>query len=354
MSKSITPLSEIGLFGLIERIGDKFPGGHSGTICSTDNDAAVLAVENKALVTSNILMLEGIHFDLTYFPLKHLGYKSVISAISDVIATGARPSHISLSLGLSSKISLEAVDLFMEGVALACEKYNLDLAGFRPSSSLTGVTISATAYGFAQENGVYKRSGAGENDLICVTGDLGAAYMGLQLLEREKKVMTETGEKNPDFGNYDYLLERQLKPEARIETLEKLQKAGIRPTSMTLIRESMAASLIRMCKSSGTGCNVYENKIPIDHTTTSLGEEMELNPLVAALNGGEDYELLFTISLNDYQTIEQGGKALKDVFLIGHITPASKGYTLETNAGEEITLKARGWGKEDDDSGQAG
>ncbi|MFW6203273.1 MAG: thiamine-phosphate kinase [Marinilabilia sp.] len=348
MSKSITPLSEIGLFGLIERVEKQFPKNHSNTVSGMENDAAVLSPGGKELVTANAIMLEGIHFDLTYFPLKHLGYKSVISAISDVIASGARPSHVSLSIGISGKMSLEAVDLFMEGVAMACEKYHLDLAGFRPSSSLTGLTIAMTAFGFATQDHIYQRAGAKENDLICVTGDLGAAFMGLQLLEREKRVLKETGEKNPDFGNNDYLLERQLKPEAPIEALDKLDGADIRPTSMILIREGLAAALIRMSKSSGTGCNVYENKIPIDHTTTTLAEEMELNPLVAALNGGEDYELLFTISLEDYKTIEKGQKKLQDIFLIGHITPMTKGYTLETNAGQEIELKARGWGKEDD------
>ncbi len=348
MSKSITPLSEIGLFGLIERIEKQFPKNHTSTITGIGNDAAVLSPGGHELVTANAIMLEGIHFDLTYFPLKHLGYKSVISGISDVIASGARPSHVNLSIGLSGKMSLEAVDLFMEGVAMACERYNLDMTGFRPSSSLTGLTIAVTAYGFAPANHIYQRSGANENDLICVTGDLGAAFMGLQLLEREKRVLKETGEKNPDFGHNDYLLERQLKPEARIEALDKLDQAEIRPTSMTLVREGLAAALIRMSKSSGVGCSVYENKIPIDHTTTTLAEEMELNPLVAALNGGEDYELLFTISLEDYKAIEKGQKKLQDIFLIGHITPETKGYTLETNAGQEIELKARGWGKDDD------
>jgi thiamine-monophosphate kinase len=292
------------------------------------------------------MLLEGIHFDLTYYPLKHLGYKSVVSAISDVIASGAKPSQISVALGLSAKMSLEAVDLLMDGVMLACEKYELDLA-FRPSSSLTGLSLAVTAYGFAKTEKTFRRTGATQNDLICVTGDLGSAFMGLQLLEREKKVMTETGENNPDFGHYDYLLERQLKPEARVETIDQIEKAQITPTSMSLVREGLAAALIRLCKTSDVGCNIYENKIPVDHTTSALAEEMELNPIVAALNGGEDYELLFTISLDDYQKIEQGKMPLKEIYVIGHITSSAKGYTLETDAGEEIELKARGWGKED-------
>lgn len=348
MSNSITPLSDIGLFGLIEHIEKTFPNKRDNTICGIENETAVLAPEGNQLVSGQTMLLEGIHFDLTYFPLKHLGYKAVVAGISDVIASGAKPSQISLSLGVSGKISLEAVDLFMEGVALACDKYQLDLVGFRPSSSLTGLSIAITAYGFAPENKIYKRKGAGENNLICVTGDLGSAFLGLQLLEREKKVMKETGDSTPDFGNYDYLLERQLKPEARVDILEELDNAGLMPTSMDLVREGLAATLIRTCKASNVGCNIYENKIPIDHTTISLGDEMEFNPLVAALNGGDDYELLFTISLEDYQKIEKEGKALKDVYVIGHITASTKGYTLETNAGEEVELKARGWGKEDD------
>ncbi len=350
MSKPITPLSEVGLFGLIERIEKSFPTRSENTICGIKNDAAIVTINEEELISSHNLMLEGIHFDLTYYPLRHLGYKAVVAGISDIIAAGVNPSHLNLALGLSGKISLEAVDLFMEGIALACQKYNLDLTGFRPTSSLTGLSVSTSAFGFAPKKKSITRIGAKENDLICVTGDLGAAFMGLQLLEREKQVMKESGQNDPDFGGYDYPLERQLKPEARIDLLSQLEEAGLTPSSMSLIRESLAAVLLRLCKASGTGCNIYENKIPIDHSTTTLAEEMEINPLVAALNGGEDYEILFTISLNDYQKIEQEGKSLKDVFVIGHITDESKGYILETNAGEEIELKARGWGKEQDKS----
>ncbi|SFE14585.1 thiamine-phosphate kinase [Thermophagus xiamenensis] len=350
MSKTITPLSEVGLFGLMERYEKTFSSHRrSMTIKGLENDAAIISQENASLITGQNILLEGIHFDLTYFPLKHLGYKSVVSAISEIIATGSRPSHISLALGLSGKMSLEAVDQFMEGVKTACDKYNLDLIGFKPSSSLTGMTISVTAYGFSKSSKPISRSGAKETDLLCVTGDLGSAFMGLQLLEREKKVLKETGEAMPDFGSYDYLLERQIKPEARIELLEQLEATSIRPTSMCLIREGLAPSLIRLCKSSKVGCIIFENKIPIDHTTSTLCDEMEFNPLVAALNGGEDYELLFTLSLDDYQKVEDAKDKLNNVFLIGHIWPESKGYILETNAGQEIPLKARGWGKEDYD-----
>jgi len=347
MDNSITPLSEIGLFGLIERYTKIFHKRHETTLKSIENDAAVIKIRDGNLVTAQTMMLEGIHFDLTYFPLKHLGYKAVVSGISDIIASGTKPTHINIALGISGKMSLEATDQLMDGVILACGKYELDLTGFRPSSSLTGLSIAVSSFGFT-ENTPVSRFGARENDLVCVTGDLGAAFMGLQLLEREKKVMKETGETNPDFGSYDYLLERQLKPEARIGLLSGLKDAGIRPTSMILIREGLAASLLRLCKASDVGCNIYESKLPIDHTTTALGDEMEINPVVAALNGGEDYEILFTISLDDYQKIEKEGKKLDNVFLIGHITSKTKGYTLETNAGEEVPLKARGWGKKED------
>lgn len=347
MSKNITPLSEVGLFGLIEHIEKSFPTRHENTLCGIKNDTAAVRCIDKELVSSQNLMLEGIHFDLTYYPLRHLGYKAVVASISDIIAAGCHPSHINMALGLSGKMSLQAVELLMEGVAMACKKYDLDLTGFRPSSSLTGLSIATSAYGFVPEKLSLSRMGAKENDLICVTGDLGAAFLGLQLLEREKKVMTETGQDNPDFSGYDYLLERQLKPEARIELLTQLEEAQIVPTSMSLIREGLAPALLRLCKASEKGCNIYENKIPIDHSTSALAEEMEMNPLVAALNGGEDYELLFTISLEDYQKTELNGKNLKDVFVIGHITPETKGYTLETNAGEEIELKARGWGNDE-------
>ncbi len=345
MSNSITPLSEIGLFGLIDHIAQRFPARLASTLKGIEGDASALNPGGELVVTNNHLLLEGIHFDLTYFPLKHLGYKAVVAAISGVAATGAAPSQLSISLGLSSKMSLQAVELLMDGAALACENYHLDLVQFHPTSSLTGLTIAVTAYGFAGEGALYSRSTGQPNDLICVTGDLGAAYMGLQLLEREKKVMVETGLEKPDFGAYEYLLQRQLKPEAPLSVLDQLKSSHLHPTAMTVVRESLAASLMLLCKASNTGCHVYESKIPIDHSTIALAEEMQINPLVAALHGGEDYELLFTISLDDYQRIEKEA-TLKEVFLIGHLTEAGIGYILETNAGEEVPLKAQGWGEE--------
>ena len=348
MSNSITPLSEVGLFGLIDRYEKKFSPKHKTTLVGLENDAAVIGTDTTSFVTGQILLLEGIHFDLTYFPLKHLGYKSVISAISEIIASGCQPTQIGMALGLSAKMSLEAVDLLMDGVKLACDKYDVDLITFKPSSSLTGLTLSVTAYGINKEGKTLSRAGAQENDILCVTGDLGSAFMGLQLLEREKKVLKETGESTPDFGSYDYLLERQLKPEARIELLNQLKEAKVEPTSMILIRESLAATLMRLCKTSKVGCTIYENKIPIDHATSSICEEMDFNPLMAALNGGEDYEILFSLSLEDYKKVEEARNKLNNVFVIGYICPESKGYSLETNAGQEIPLKTRGWGKKND------
>lgn len=343
MSNSITPLSELGLFGLIEKIAQRFPAQQASTVVGIGQDAAVLQPGGHQVVTSSHLMLEGIHFDLTYFPLPHLGYKAVVAGISDIIATGARPSQISISLGVSGKISLQAVELLMDGVALACEKYHLDLVGFRPTSSLTGLSIGVTAIGFGSKEALFSRHTAKPNDLICVTGDLGAAYMGLQLLEREKKILSDTSQEKPDFGSFEYLLQRQLRPEARLNTLDQIRESGLCPTSMTLVRESLAASLLHICKASDTGCQVYESKIPLDHTTIALGEEMSINPMVAALNGGEDYELLFTLSLNDYEKVIKKSQ-LKEVFVIGHLTETGKGYTFETNAGEEVPLQAQGWG----------
>ncbi len=343
MSNPITSLSEIGLFGLIDHIANRFPPHQSSTLRGIGQDSAILEPDNHPVATSSHLMLEGIHFDLTYFPLQHLGYKAVIACISDLIATGVRPTQISLTLGLSAKISLQAVDVLMDGVALACEKYNLDLVGFQPTSSLTGLSVGVTAFGFAPKENLYSRQTAQANDLVCVTGDLGAAYMGLQLLEREKKILTETEQEKPDFGTYEYLLQRQLKPEARLASMEQLKESELHPTAMTLVRESLAASLLHLCNASHTGCHIYEGKIPIDHTTIAMAEEMSINAMVAALNGGEDYELLFTLSLNDYQKITTQSH-LKEIFLIGHLTEAGKGHIFETNAGEEIPLKAQGWG----------
>lgn len=343
MNSDVTPLSDIGVFGLIDHISKRFSLNHATSEQGIGADASVLNPGSRRVITDNILLLEGIHFDLTYFPLRHLGYKGVVSAISGIIATGTQPSQLSLSLGLSGKMSLQAVEQIMEGVAMACKNFNIDLIGFRPVSSLTGLSLAFTAYGMAEEEALLSRNGGQPNNLICVTGDLGAAYMGLQLLEREKKVLKETGQQQPDFGPNDYLLQRQLMPEARLDALKQLIQSGLRPTSMTLVRESLAASLLHICKASGTGCHIYEAKIPIDHATISLAEEMMMNPLVAALNGGEDYELLFTLSLDDYQKLENEPH-LKEVFLIGHLTEAGKAYTLETNAGQEVPLEAQGWG----------
>lgn len=336
-----TELGTLGEFGLIDHLAKNIKIHHSETLKGIGDDAAVIDCTGHRMVITTDLLLEGIHFDLTYTPLKHLGYKSVVVNLSDVYAMNARPRQITVSLGLSSKMDLEAVEELYAGIHMACEKYNVDLVGGDTSTSLTGLTICITAIGRVENHNEVYRNGARPNDLLCVSGDLGGAYMGLQLLEREKRVFRDNPAAQPDFSGYDYVLERQLKPEARKEIVDFFEKVGIKPTSMIDISDGLSSEALHLCKQSGTGCRIYEDKIPIDPTTSMLAEEMHLNPLVAALNGGEDYELLFTISLADYEKLH-GNHDVK-VFAIGHMTDASKGCALITTAGQEVELSAQGW-----------
>ncbi|PZX20652.1 thiamine-monophosphate kinase [Breznakibacter xylanolyticus] len=335
-------LSGLGEFGLIEHLSAQFENKHPETLKGIGDDAAVIASTNDHMVVTTDLLLEGIHFDLTYTPLRHLGYKAVVVNVSDVYAMNARPKQITVSIGMSSKISLAAIEELYEGIRLACERYNVDLVGGDTSTSLTGLTICITAIGTVKPGREVYRNGAKPNDLICVSGDLGAAYMGLQLLEREKRVFAGNPGVQPDLSGFDYLLERQLKPEARKEVVEFLDQIGVRPTSMIDISDGLSSEILHICKQSGTGCRLYEEKIPIDHQTSVLAEEMNINPVVAALNGGEDYELLFTISLADYEKF-QGAKTNANIYAIGHIAPAEKGCCLITASGSEVELKAQGW-----------
>jgi thiamine-monophosphate kinase len=336
-----TQLATLGEFGLINHLSEKVKIKHKSTIKGIGDDAAVIDSSKGKMVITTDLLLEGIHFDLVYTPLKHLGYKAVVVNLSDVYAMNAEPRQITVSVGLSSKMSLEAVDELYEGILMACETYNVDLVGGDTSTSLTGLTICITAIGVAQDKKIVYRNGAKPNDLICVTGNLGGAYMGLQLLEREKKVHLNNPDIQPDFAGYDYILERQLKPEARKDVIEFLEKIKVVPNSMIDISDGLSSELLHICTQSNMGCRIYEDKVPIDHTTSLLGDEMEINPLVAALNGGEDYELLFTISLEDYEKFQGDHKI--DIFTIGHITDVTKGRCLVTNAGQEVDLKAQGW-----------
>lgn len=332
-------LTDLGEFGLIRRLTEKIELKNDSSILGVGDDAAVLNYTDKRIVVTTDLLTEGIHFNLMYTPLKHLGYKAVVVNLSDVYAMNATPKQITVSIAISSKFSLEAIDELYSGIHLACEKYGVDLVGGDTTTSLTGLTISITAIGEAAEDELVYRSGAKVNDLVCVTGDLGGAYMGLQLLERENEVYKVNPNQQPQLEGYGYILERQLKPEARRDIREILQTLKIKPTSMIDISDGLSSEVLHICKASNVGCNIYEDKIPLDRQTKDFAGELNINPLVAALNGGEDYELLFTVPLENYNTI----KKEFDITVIGHITEAKEGANLITSGGSVIPLRAQGW-----------
>ncbi|MCY1720476.1 thiamine-phosphate kinase [Prolixibacteraceae bacterium Z1-6] len=334
-----TSVSELGEFGLIDRLTKDVEIKNESTIEGIGDDAAVLDYKDKQVVVSTDLLTEGIHFNLMYVPLKHLGYKAVVVNISDIYAMNAIPKQITVSIAVSGKFSVEALEDLYAGINLACEKYNVDLVGGDTTSSLTGLVISITAIGEGQKETIVKRAGAKPTDLLCVTGDLGGAYMGLQLLERENEVFKVNPKMQPKLAGYDYILERQLKPEARQDVPAILKKLGIVPTSMIDISDGLSSEIMHLCKNSGVGCSLFEDKVPMDNQTKQMAEEFSINPIVAALNGGEDYELLFTISLDDYEKIKND----PDFTIIGHMTEASEGINLVTNAGSAIPLEAQGW-----------
>jgi thiamine-monophosphate kinase len=334
-----TPLSELGEFGLITRLTEKIQIKNTSTLTGVGDDAAVLSFPDKKIVVTTDLLTEGIHFNLMYVPLKHLGYKAVVVNLSDVFAMNATPRQITVSIAISSKFSLESVEELYSGIHLACEKYGVDLIGGDTTSSLTGLTISVTAIGEANEDELVYRSGAQVNDLLCVSGDLGGAYMGLQLLERENEVYKVNPHQKPQFEGYDYILERQLKPEARGDIKELLETLNIKPTAMIDISDGLSSEALHLCKASKVGCNIYEEKIPLDKQTKDFAEELSINPLVAALNGGEDYELLFTVPLASFDVL----KKEFDITIIGHITPENEGANLITGGGSAIPLQAQGW-----------
>ena len=334
-----TEISSLGEFGLIERLTKELTTNNKETIKGAGDDAAVLqfGYDEEVLVSTDLLM-EGVHFDLTYFPLKHLGYKAVVANISDIYAMNGTPKQITVSIALSRKFCIEDVEELYSGIRLACEQYGVDIVGGDTSSSLTGLAISITAIGTAPKGTVVKRNGAKETDLICVTGNLGAAYMGLQLLEREK-IATAGKDIQPDFQGKEYILERQLKPEARREVIEKLREEGVKPTSMIDVSDGLSSELMHICRQSGAGCRIYEERIPIDYQTAIMAEELNLNVITCALNGGEDFELLFTVPIADHEKVA----AMKDVRVIGHIVSESMGLALITRDGVEMELKAQGW-----------
>ncbi len=341
MKKEIkqTEIKELGEFGLIDRLTKNIKIKNESTVKGVGDDAAILHFGEKQIVVSSDLLTEGVHFNLMYVPLKHLGYKSVVVNLSDVCAMNATPKQIVVNIALSGKFSVEAVEELYSGIHLACEKYGVDLVGGDTTSSMTGLTISVTVIGEADKKDIILRGGAKANDLLCVTGDLGGAYMGLQLLERENEVFKVNEKMQPQLEGYDYILERQLKPEARIDIVSALYKLGIKPTSMIDISDGLSSEIHHLCKNSNLGCSVFEDKIPMDFQTKKMAEELNINPLVAALNGGEDYELLFTLPLSDYEKIKND----PDFSVIGHMTEASEGINLVTGAGSAIPLVAQGW-----------
>lgn len=353
-------ISELGEFGLIDHLTKDITLKNQSTLKGIGDDCAVIAKDNDTvtLVTTDMLM-EGIHFDLTYISMKHLGYKSAMVNISDVIAMNGVPKQMTVSIALSKRFGVEDLEDFYSGLALACEKHSVDLVGGDTTSSVTGLAISITCIGEAKASEVVYRNGAKDTDLICVSGNLGAAYMGLQILEREKAVYyqqirdiqnkyTDKVEQrnhieallfNPDFSGKEYLLERQLKPEARQDILARLAEAGVQPTSMMDVSDGLSSELMHICKQSNCGCRIYEKNIPIDYQTAVTAEEFNMNLTTCALNGGEDYELLFTVPIGDLSKVE----AMEDVKLIGHVTKPELGQVLVTRDGNELQLKAQGW-----------
>ncbi len=338
-NKETTHIAQLGEFGLIDHLTKNVKLYHPGTKKGIGDDAAVLDYSGKKVLVSTDMLLEGIHFDLAYTPLKHLGYKAVQVNLSDICAMNATPAQITVSIGMSSKYTLEAIEELYEGIYLACEKYRVDLIGGDTSASKQGLVISVTVLGYADEKDITYRSGAEEGDLICVSGDLGGAYVGLQLLEREKMIYLENPNIQPDLEGKDYIVERQLKPEARQDIVELLKSMDVKPTSMIDVSDGLASEVLHICKQSNKGCNLYEEKIPIDPMTYDTAREFNLDPTICALSGGEDYELLFTVKQADYDKIKHD----VDISIIGYITEPAAGLNLIIKSGAVHELKAQGW-----------
>ena len=340
MENKQTEISSLGEFGLIDRLTKDFPLKNESSKTGVGDDAAVLEFGNKEVLVTTDLLLEGIHFDLRYVPLKHLGYKAAIVNFSDIYAMNGTPRQITVSLGVSSRFTVEHIEELYSGIRLACEMYGVDLVGGDTSASVTGLVISVTCIGEAEKDDIVYRSGAKPTDIVCVSGDLGAAYMGLQLLERENRVAAKANpDFQPDFAGKEYILERQLKPEARKDIVELLAANGIKPTSMMDVSDGLSSELLHICKSSGVGCRIYEDRIPIDYQTAVMAEEFNMNLVMTAMNGGEDYELLFTVPITDNEKIEK----LKEVKAIGYITKPELGAAMVTRDGNEIEIRAQGW-----------
>jgi thiamine-monophosphate kinase len=336
---SRTELSELGEFGLIRHLTQHITLNHESSVKGVGDDAAVIDNHGLHTVVTTDMLVEGVHFDLTYVPLKHLGYKSVVVNLSDIYAMNAQPRQIVVSLAISSRFSLEAVEELYAGILLACNKYNVDLVGGDTSTSLTGLVISITAIGVAKKEEIVYRDGAKESNLLCVSGDLGGAYMGLQVLEREKSIFKENPKLQPDLEGKDYILERQLKPEARKDIVDLFRNLGIQPTSMIDISDGLSSEILHLCTQSKTGVELYEEKIPVDALTDETAREFNLDPTLCALSGGEDYELLFTVDIGDYEKIKNS----KEISIIGHITNEAKGRLMVARSGSVHELTAQGW-----------
>ena len=334
-----TEISQYGEFGLIKHLTKDLKTVQPSTKKGVGDDCAVMAFGDQRVLMTTDMLLEGIHFNLEYVPLKHLGYKAAVVNFSDIYAMNGTPTQITVSLGNSKRFTVEDIEALYSGIRLACERYHVDLVGGDTCASMTGLTISITCLGTAKEKDIVYRNGAKLNDLICVSGNLGTAYMGLQLLERERIVAKGNEQAQLAFEGKEYLLERQLKPEARRDILEALRKAGVKPTAMMDVSDGLSSELLHICTQSGVGCCVYEDKLPIDFEAAALAEEMNLNIVTCALNGGEDYELLFTCSLDDYEKLIP----IEDLYIIGHVTKPEYGCNLIGRNGEELALQAQGW-----------
>ena len=343
-------IAKIGEFGLIDRLTKDFKPQNESTKYGVGDDCAVLSYPDKEVLITTDLLMEGVHFDLTYIDLQHLGYKAAMVNISDIFAMNGTPRQMTVSLAISKRFSVEDIEQLYNGIQLACEKWNIDIVGGDTTSSYTGLAISITCIGEADKDDIVYRNGAHDTDLICVSGDLGAAYMGLQLLEREKSVyyqMVEEAKKSgktlpdfqPDFSGKEYLLQRQLQAEARGDIIQRLREAGIRPTAMMDVSDGLSSELRHICKQSGVGCRVFEKNLPIDYQTAVMAEEMNMNVTTCAINGGEDYELVFTVPIGDREKVED----MEDVRLIGYITDQKYGHILVSRDGQEFELKAQGW-----------
>ena len=348
-------ISKLGEFGLIDRLTKDYQPKNASTVYGVGDDCAVLEYKDKEVLVTTDMLMEGVHFDLTYIDMQHLGYKSAMVNISDIFAMNGTPRQITVSLAISKRFTVEDIEAFYNGLRLACDKWNVDIVGGDTTSSYTGLAISITCIGEADKDDIVYRNGAKETDLVCVSGDLGAAYMGLQLLEREKTVyyqqveeakkkgdkraLEELKDFQPDFAGKEYLLQRQLQAEARGDIIEKLRAAGVKPTAMMDISDGLSSELLHICKQSHVGCRIFEKNIPIDYQTAVMAEELNLNVTTCALNGGEDYELLFTVPIGDHERV----KDIEGVHFIGHITKESLGKVLVTRDDNEFELVAQGW-----------